>query len=82
MIAASAFLAKCTENEKYWNWYNIFWKYSLDYFIDKKNGGWYRVLNYKNEKYDNYKSPPAKTDYHPLGACYDILNEINWDKIA
>jgi len=82
MIAASAFLAKCTENEKYWNWYNIFWKYSLDYFIDKKNGGWYRVLNYKNEKYDNYKSPPAKTDYHPLGACYEILNEIQWDKSA
>ena len=55
---------------------------SLNYFIDEKRGGWYRVLNNMNEKYDIYKSPPAKTDYHPLGACYEILNEIHWDKRA
>ena len=76
-IVASALLANLLGKQKYINWYEKLWGYSLKYFIDKKFGGWYRILNNKNITYDNYKSPPAKTDYHPLSACFEIINDLS-----
>ena len=76
-IVASSLLANLSGKEKYLIWYNKFWEYSIKYFIDYKYGGWFRILNNKNIKYDNYKSPPAKTDYHPLSACFEIINDLN-----
>ena len=38
--------------------------------------GWYRILDATNQKYDDLKSPPSKTDYHPLGACYETLEAL------
>ena len=29
-----------------------------------------------NDKYDNLKSPAGKTDYHTMGACYEVFNAI------
>jgi mannose/cellobiose epimerase-like protein (N-acyl-D-glucosamine 2-epimerase family) len=57
----------------YWDWYDRVWKYAWRVFIDHEKGGWYRILNEKNEKYDDLKSPPGKVDYHSIGACVSCL---------
>lgn len=75
-FAASALLGLRTNNQKYWGWYEKIWNYSNKYFIDHEYGGWYRVLNKNNQKYSNIKSPPSKSDYHPIGACFEILEAM------
>lgn len=77
-IAASALLALRTKEDRYWLWYDKAWEYSNRYFVDHKYGGWYRVLNAENQKYDDLKSPACKTDYHPLAACYEILKAMGF----
>ena len=77
MLAAAAGLYRLDGNQKYIDWYNKCWQYVITYLSDAEYGGWFRVLNHKNEKYDNYKSPPAKTDYHPIAACNEALLYVN-----
>ena len=72
-IAASALLALRTEDTRYWDWYDKAWAFSDGHFVDHEHGAWYRILNEDNQKVDNIKSPPSKTDYHPLAACYEVL---------
>ncbi len=38
--------------------------------------GRYRILTPDNQKIINEKSPAGKTDYHTMGACYEVLNVI------
>ena len=78
MIAAAAGLHRLTGNKMYLEWYDRCWEYVIQKFSDEKYGGWYRVLNANNEKYDNYKSPPAKTDYHPIAACNEAILYLNY----
>jgi mannose/cellobiose epimerase-like protein (N-acyl-D-glucosamine 2-epimerase family) len=75
-IAAAALLASHTGDPEYWSWYDAFWDYSHRHLIDHDYGGWYRVLDLHGRKYDDLKSPPAKTDYHPLSACYTALQAL------
>jgi mannose/cellobiose epimerase-like protein (N-acyl-D-glucosamine 2-epimerase family) len=75
-IAAAALLASQTGDPEYWSWYDTFWDYSHRHLIDHDYGGWYRVLDLHGRKYDDLKSPPAKTDYHPLSACYTALQAL------
>lgn len=75
-IAAAAVLAARTGDEAYWGWYDELWAWSWRHLVDTERGGWYRVLNEANQRYDDLKSPPSKTDYHPLGACYEVLRAI------
>ena len=75
-IAAAALLALRTGDDKYWDWYDKAWAFSDRYFVDHKYGAWYRILNVENQQYDDLKSPPSKTDYHPLAACYETLEAI------
>ncbi len=72
-FAAAALLALRTRDLRYWTWYDRVWEFADRHFIDHKYGAWYRVLNADNQKYDDIKSPAAKTDYHPLAACYETL---------
>lgn len=72
-IAAAALLANRTGEHRYWDWYDKLWAWSWDNLVDTERGGWYRILDEHNRRYDALKSPPSKTDYHPLGACYEIL---------
>ena len=44
--------------------------------VDHRHGAWYRILNRENRKYDDEKSPAGKTDYHTMGACYEVLNVV------
>ena len=78
-IAASALLGTATGSPDYWNWYEKFWEYSDRCFIDHTYGGWFRVLDINGRKYSDLKSPPAKTDYHPLSACSAVLQAIGKD---
>jgi len=73
-LAAAARLAKATGDERYWDWYQRLWEYAWRFFIDHDHGAWYRILDRNNRKYSDEKSPAGKTDYHTMGACYDVLH--------
>jgi|TARA_R110001592_G_scaffold326581_1_gene607427 mannose/cellobiose epimerase-like protein (N-acyl-D-glucosamine 2-epimerase family) len=36
----------------------------------------FSMLTQDNQKIDNLKSPLGKTDFHTMGACFDILELI------
>ena len=75
-LAAAAMLAKHFDKSVYIDWYERIWRYSWQYMVDHQYGAWYRILSRNNEKYDTLKSPAGKTDYHTMGACYDVLRTL------
>ena len=75
-LTAAALLAKRTDVDDYWVWYERIWSYAWEHMVDHQHGGWFRILDRMNQKYDNKKSPAGKTDYHTMGACYEVLNAI------
>lgn len=75
-LAAAALLAARSDDERYWDWYDQIWGYSWAHMIDHEYGAWYRILDRQNQKYDDTKSPAGKTDYHTMGACYEVLNVL------
>ena len=75
-LATAAVLANRTGDDYYWEWYDRIWSYSWKHMIDHKYGAWFRILDSNNNKYDDLKSPAGKTDYHTMGACYEILKII------
>ncbi len=76
-LAAAALLGKRTGAERYWQWYDRIWAYSWEYFVDHRHGAWYRILSRKNNRYSDEKSPAGKTDYHTMGACYEVLSVMD-----
>ena len=44
--------------------------------MDHEHGAWYRILAPDNTKMTDEKSPAGKTDYHTMGACYDVLRGL------
>ncbi|MEM7022439.1 MAG: AGE family epimerase/isomerase [Pseudomonadota bacterium] len=72
-LAAAALLAVRTGDPGYWDWYDRIWTYAWTHLVDHEHGAWYRILDRQNRKYDDKKSPAGKTDYHTMGACYDVL---------
>jgi mannose/cellobiose epimerase-like protein (N-acyl-D-glucosamine 2-epimerase family) len=75
-LAAAALLAARTGDAAYWEWYDRLWAYSWQHFVDHRYGAWFRILDADNRKYDDEKSPAGKTDYHTMGACYEVLNVV------
>lgn len=75
-LAAAALLAHRTEDGRYWDWYDRIWTYAWDHMVDHQYGAWYRILDRNNQKYDDLKSPAGKTDYHTMGACYEVLRVL------
>jgi mannose/cellobiose epimerase-like protein (N-acyl-D-glucosamine 2-epimerase family) len=75
-LAAAALLAARTDQAHYWDWYDRIWRYSWENLVDHRHGAWYRILSRDNRKYSDEKSPAGKTDYHTMGACYEVLNAI------
>ena len=75
-LAAAAVLANRTGDDYYWEWYERIWEFSWKHMVDHEYGAWFRILDSKNKKYDNLKSPAGKVDYHTMGACYEVLNTI------
>lgn len=76
-LAAAALLASRTGEARYWEWYRRIWEYCWEYFVDHRYGAWYRILRRDNTKYGDEKSPAGKTDYHTMGACYEVLNVVS-----
>ncbi|MGH8090456.1 MAG: AGE family epimerase/isomerase [Rudaea sp.] len=76
-LAAAALLAQRTGESEYWGWYERLWRYSWSHFVDHEHGAWYRILTRDNRKYSDEKSPAGKTDYHTMGACYEVLNALS-----
>lgn len=72
-LAAAARLAVRSGDTVYWNWYQRIWAYSWEHLVDHRYGAWYRILDRQNRKYNDEKSPAGKTDYHTMGACYEVL---------
>ena len=81
-FAAAALLALRTGDAKYWLWYDKAWAFSEQHLVDHTYGGWYRILDEKNQKYDDLKSPPSKTDYHVVSACYEILQAMGHEEVS
>ncbi|HVY04597.1 MAG TPA: AGE family epimerase/isomerase [Burkholderiales bacterium] len=81
-LAAAALLADRTSDEEYWRWYDRIWDYCWEFFVDHQHGAWYRILTRDNRKISDEKSPAGKTDYHTMGACYEVLNVVEkpWRK--
>ena len=72
-FAAAALLAQATGEQVYPDWYQRIWQYSWQHMVDHQYGAWYRILTRDNHKYGDEKSPAGKTDYHTMGACYEVL---------
>ncbi|PID49478.1 MAG: N-acylglucosamine 2-epimerase [Proteobacteria bacterium] len=72
-FAAAALLAHATGEPIYRDWYQRIWEYSWANIVDQQYGAWYRILTRDNQQYDDLKSPLGKTDYHTMGACYEVL---------
>jgi len=75
-FAAAALLAARSGDAAYWDWYERIWAYSWEHFVDHQHGAWYRILGPANQKLTDEKSPAGKTDYHTMGACYEVLNVV------
>jgi len=75
-IAAAASLAARTGHERYWQDYDRLWAYSWRNFVDHEYGCWFRILDPDGRKQSDMKSTPGKTDYHPFGACFEILRVL------
>ncbi len=76
-LACAALLATRTGEAKYWGWYQRLWEYAWAYFVDHKYCGWYRILTRDGRQYSDEKSDAGKTDYHNMGACYEVLNVVD-----
>jgi len=75
-LAAAAVFAERTGETAWWDWYERIWAYAWEHFVDHRYGGWFRILDGANRKYDEEKSPAGKTDYHTMGACYEVLRVL------
>jgi mannose/cellobiose epimerase-like protein (N-acyl-D-glucosamine 2-epimerase family) len=75
-IAAAAWLGAHTGQAGYWAHYDRLWRYAWRHFVDHRHGAWFRILTPDNRKISDAKSPAGKTDYHTMGACWDVLRAL------
>ena len=75
-LAASWRLYKITNKKDYYNFYISLWEYCWKNFVDHKYGAWFNILSRKGKQINKIKSPLGKTDYHTMGACWDIISNM------
>ncbi|MBK1688008.1 AGE family epimerase/isomerase [Rubrivivax gelatinosus] len=75
-LAAAAWLAVRLGDKRFWGWYDRIWAYVWRHFVDHEHGAWYRILGPDNRRLTDEKSPAGKTDYHDMGACWDVLRAL------
>jgi mannose/cellobiose epimerase-like protein (N-acyl-D-glucosamine 2-epimerase family) len=77
-FATAALLYSTTNDTKYLEQYNAIWEYCNKHFVDKEHGAWFRLLSRENIKYSDEKSRAgAKCDYHTLGACFEVIRDVD-----
>ncbi|MFK7893850.1 MAG: AGE family epimerase/isomerase [Granulosicoccus sp.] len=74
-FAAAWRLYRVTGQSEYLDNYKQLWRYSWNHLVDHEQGAWFRIRNRDGSAFDRLKSPPGKTDYHTMGACWDILSQ-------
>jgi mannose/cellobiose epimerase-like protein (N-acyl-D-glucosamine 2-epimerase family) len=67
-------LYQMTGDEAYRRDYHRIWRWSWKHLVDHTYGAWFRVRTRDGSAIDNRKSPLGKTDYHTLGACWDVIS--------
>ncbi len=72
-IATAWRLYRTTGLLRYLEDYRNLWAWSWKYLVDHQYGAWFQRRNRDGSAIDDIKSPPGKTDYHTLGACWDVL---------
>lgn len=80
-LAAAAVLHECTGAPAYLDWYQRLWDYSWTHMVDHKYGAWFRVLDQRNQHYSKEKSPAGKTDYHTMGACFEVIESLRRQQV-
>ncbi len=81
-LAAAAVLHECTGAPAYLDWYQRLWDYSWTHMVDHKYGAWFRILDQRNQHYSNEKSPAGKTDYHTMGACFEVIESLRRQQVG
>ena len=79
-FAAAAALAVRTGEHAYWDWYDRIWQVSWHHLVDHRYGAWFRIRGPAWEPLDDCKSPAGKTDYHTMGACYEVLHCLDMSR--
>lgn len=74
-FAAAWRLFRVTGEQHYLDDYRRLWQWSWNHLVDHRHGAWFRIRNRDGSPVDDLKSPPGKTDYHTLGACWDVLSQ-------
>ncbi len=72
-LASAWRLWRATEEPQFRQQYLDGWAWSWRHLVDHQHGAWFRIVAADGAKLENTKSPAGKTDYHTLGACWDIL---------
>lgn len=75
-FAAAMRLYQLTSESRYLADYKRIWNWSWQYLIDHQHGAWFRIRHRDGSAVDNLKSPPGKTDYHTMGACWDVIQSL------
>ena len=73
-IATAWRLYDRTGKDGYRTDYHRLWDWSWDHLVDHKHGAWYRITRREGDWIEPFKSPAGKTDYHTMGACWDVLS--------
>lgn len=74
-IAAAALLETRTGLAEYGEWYHRLWLWSEAAFCHP-SGLWRRIVGHDNREIEPTRSQPYNNDYHPVGACVEILRTL------
>jgi mannose/cellobiose epimerase-like protein (N-acyl-D-glucosamine 2-epimerase family) len=66
-------LWRATGEQRYLEQYQQTWDWSWRHMVDHQYGAWFRILGADGRKLETTKSPAGKTDYHTMGACWDVM---------
>jgi mannose/cellobiose epimerase-like protein (N-acyl-D-glucosamine 2-epimerase family) len=72
-LASAWRLWRLTGRDEFRQQYHQLWDWSWRHMVDHTYGAWFRVVHRDGSQFENTKSPAGKTDYHTMGACWDIL---------
>lgn len=66
-------LWRATGDELFVQQYRDTWTWSWQHLVDHQYGAWFRIVAANGAKLEDTKSPAGKTDYHTMGACWDVM---------
>jgi mannose/cellobiose epimerase-like protein (N-acyl-D-glucosamine 2-epimerase family) len=66
-------LWRATGDELFVQHYRDTWAWSWQHLVDHQYGAWFRIVAADGAKLEDTKSPAGKTDYHTMGACWDVM---------